>query len=348
MEKSSLQPLVSVRAEWAIPQQLEALADALSGVGPALAFGESTFTEVPHGCALVLPTSGSSGVPKSVALSSAAVIASAKASHAFLGAQPGDRWSLLLPTTHIAGVNVLVRSLELGTELRGIDDGADFTAIVPTQLHRALNGDAQLLEHLQHAKAVLVGGAATSPELQEEAAQNDIHLVTTYGMTEMSGGCIYNGRPLDGVEVRISDGAIELNGPMKAIGYLGEAPFGDSFFRTSDAGRLEDGILEVIGRIDDQIITGGEKLSLGAITDFLNTGSGQRFIAIGLPDAEWGQALAIASDGPIDESALKSALRQRFGAHASPKRFAANIELPLTALGKPDRRTLVEIFGRLP
>ena len=348
MEKSSLQPLVAVRAEWAIPQQLEALADALSGVGPALAFGESSYNEVPQGCALVLPTSGSSGAPKSVALTAGAVIASAKASHSFLHAEPGDRWSLLLPTTHIAGVNVLLRSLELGTELLGIDDGADFTAIVPTQLHRALNGDVQLLEHLQHAKAVLVGGAATSPELQEEAAQNDIRLVATYGMTEMSGGCVYNGRPLDGVEVRISDGAIELNGPMKAIGYLGEAPFGDSFFRTSDTGRLENGILEVIGRIDDQIITGGEKLSLGAVTDFLNASSPQRFIAIGLPDAEWGQALAIASDGPIDESAVKSALRQRFGAHASPKRFAANIELPLTALGKPDRRTLAEIFGRLP
>jgi O-succinylbenzoic acid--CoA ligase len=241
-----------------------------------------------------------------------------------------------------------MRSLELGTELLGVEDGADFTAIVPTQLHRALNGDVQLLEHLQHAKAVLVGGAATSPELQEQAAQNDIHLVTTYGMTEMSGGCVYNGHPLRGVDVQISDGAIELNGPMKAIGYLGDTPFGDSFFRTSDAGRIENGRLEVIGRIDDQIITGGEKLSLGAVTDFLNVGSTQRFIAIGLPDAEWGQALAIASDGPIDESAVKSALRGRFGAHASPKRFAANIELPLTALGKPDRRTLAEIFGRLP
>ena len=88
MEKSSLQPLARVRAEWAIPQQLEALADALTGAGPALAFGESSFNEVPQGCALVLPTSGSSGAPKSVALTSGAVIASAKASHSFLHAEP--------------------------------------------------------------------------------------------------------------------------------------------------------------------------------------------------------------------------------------------------------------------
>ena len=110
---------------------------------------------------------------------------------------------------------------------------------------------------------------------------------------------------------------------------------------------MKDGILTVTGRIDDQINTGGEKLSLSAITEFLNDGSTQRYIAIGLPDPEWGQALAIASDGPIDEALVRERLRAQFGPHASPKRFAPQIELPLTALGKPDRKTLAEIFGRL-
>ena len=348
MDESSLQPLVSVRAEWSIPQQLEALSHALHGSGPALAFGATTVTYVSGGCAVVLPTSGSSGQPKAVALSANALIASARASHTFLGATVGDRWSLLLPTTHIAGVNVLVRALELGSDLVGLSESADFTAIVPTQLHRALTGDTQLLEHLQNARAVLVGGAATSPDLRERAGHAGISLVTTYGMTEMCGGCVYNGVALNGVDIQIVDGVIELNGPMKAIGYVGEESFGSGYFRTSDLGQINNGRLEVLGRVDDQINSGGEKLSLGAITDFLNDGSTQRYIAIGLPDQEWGQALAIASDGPIDEGIVRDRLRAAFGAHASPKRYAPNIELPLTALGKPDRKTLREIFGRLP
>lgn len=352
MDKSSQRELLHVPQEWSIAQQRQALEAALSGEGPALTWNDSEITHVPADCAIVVATSGSTGSPKYVALSAAALIASARASHSFLKAQSGDCWSLLLPTTHIAGINVLVRAIELGSDLVGVEEKAEFTAIVPTQLHRALNGDTQLLAHLKSAKAVLVGGAATPATLQSSAQEAGINLVTTYGMSEMSGGCVYNGSPLKGVDIKNVDGRIELNGPMKAIGYLGEAPFGDNFFITQDAGAMIDGRLQVIGRIDDQIITGGEKLSLGAVTDFLDALSqesspSQRFIAVGLPDAEWGQALAIASDGPIDESMIREKLRSQFGNHASPKRFLANIELPLTSIAKPDRAKLVQIFGRL-
>jgi len=347
MDKSSRRELLHVGAQWPIPQKIEALYAALRNEGPALSFGESAFTEVPSQCAVVVPTSGSTGRPKSVALSGAALIASARASHKFLGAELGDRWSLLLPTTHIAGVNVLVRSIELGTKIVGIDESADFTAIVPTQLHRALHGDTALLEHLIDAKAVLVGGAATSQDLLNSAGMAGINVVTTYGMSEMSGGCVYNGVPLEGVDIRMSDGIIELNGPMKAIGYLGEDPFGDSFFRTSDLGELNQNLLKVLGRADDQINSGGEKISLGAVTEFLNSGSPQRYVAVGLPDSEWGQALAIASDGEINEEEIRNKLRSHFGSHASPKRFLSQIELPLTSIGKPDREKLIEIFGTI-
>ena len=348
MDKSSLRPLVSVRPEWSIPQQRDALAAAIEGVGPALSFGESTFTSVPENCAVVVPTSGSTGKPKSVALSASALIASASASHKYLGASAADAWSLLLPTNHIAGINVLVRSIQLGTAVGDLNSDATFTAIVPTQLHRALNSDAALLEHLQNAKAVLVGGAATSQDLINKAGMVGINLVTTYGMSEMSGGCIYNGDLLDGVHIAFDGEIITLDGPMKAIGYLGEAPFGDSFFRTSDAGFMKDGKVLIIGRIDDQIISGGEKISLGTVIDFLQEGTTQRFIAVGLPDDEWGEVLAIASDGEIDEVIVKERLRSKFGPHASPKRFLSNIELPLTSIGKPDRKKLLELFGRMP
>lgn len=347
MDISSRRPLVGVRAQWPITQQMDALSQALNGDGPALAFSQSPFHEVVPECALVLTTSGSTGNPKSVALSAHSVKASADAAHTYLGATAGDSWSLLLPTTHIAGVNVLARAIALGTKVLSVAEDATFTSIVPTQLHRALTGDAQLLEHLQNAKAVLVGGAATSKELRNDAEMAGINVITTYGMTEMCGGCIYNNEPLPGVEVRINEEVIELNGPMKAIGYLGEKPFGDDFFRTSDSGKFEGGKLEVLGRIDDQIISGGEKISLGTVSEFLNRDSRQRFIAVGIPDSEWGSALAIASDGEIDQRLIREKLREQFGAHCSPKHFLSNIELPLTAIGKPDIKKLMEIFGRL-
>ena len=347
MVKSSRRELVRVGEQWSIPQKIEALHSALVNKGPALSFGESSFPDVPAACAVVVPTSGSTGSPRSVALSATSLIASARASHTFLGASLGDRWSLLLPTHHIAGVNVLVRSIELGTKIVGSESTTDFTAIVPTQLHRALLGDSALLEHLKSAKAVLVGGASTSQELLALAIEAGINVVTSYGMSEMSGGCVYNGEPIDGVKIRINDGIIELDGPMKAIGYLGDEPFGDSFFRTSDLGELHNGVLQVLGRVDDQIISGGENISLGAVTDFLNVASEQRFIAVGLSDPEWGQALAIASDGDINEEQLREKLRQKFGVHVTPKRYLSNIELPLTSIGKPDRKKLAEIFGRL-
>jgi O-succinylbenzoic acid--CoA ligase len=352
MDKSSQRDLLHVPQEWSIAQQRQALEAALRGDGPALTWNASDLTHVPAECAVVVATSGSTGNPKYVALPATALIASARASHSYLQAEAGDRWSLLLPTTHIAGINVLVRSIELGSEIVSVDSTADFTAIVPTQLHRALNGDAALLAHLKSAKAVLVGGAATSAALRTSASSAGINLVTTYGMSEMSGGCVYNGTPLVGVDIRIVEGRIELNGPMKAIGYLGNEPFGDKYFITQDAGAMIDGHLVVTGRIDDQIVTGGEKLSLGAVSDFLDgiseaNGSAQRYIAVGLPDAEWGQALAIASDGLIDEVMVREQLRSQFGNHASPKRFLSNIELPLTSIAKPDRAKLVQIFGRL-
>lgn len=347
MDKSSRRELLQVGEQWSIPQKIEALHAALMNKGPALSFGETPFTDVPAACAVVVPTSGSTGNPRSVAISASALIASARASHKFLDASLGDRWSLLLPTNHIAGVNVLVRSIELGTKIVGVDSSTDFTAIVPTQLHRALFGDMALLEHLKSAKAVLVGGASTSQELMKSAVSAGINLVTSYGMSEMSGGCVYNGQPLEGVHVRINDGIIELDGPMKAIGYLGENPFGDSFFKTSDLGEISNGTFHIIGRVDDQIISGGENISLGAVTDYLNAGSEKEYIAVGLLDPEWGQALAIASNGEIDEAKIRQKLRDHFGSHVSPKRFLANIELPLTSIGKPDRKKLEEIFGTI-
>lgn len=351
MDNSNTRELLHVTPEWEIPQVMVALRAALDGTGPALTFGNTERSKVPADCAIVIPTSGSTGTPKDVALSADALRASARASHEYLHARKGERWSLLLPITHIAGINVLVRAIELGTEPTDMDVDVEFTAIVPTQLHRALHGEEKLLRHLQHAKAVLVGGAASSGNLLEQAKAAGINTVTTYGMSEMSGGCIYNNVPLNGVEVRInSDGAIELAGPMRAMGYLNAVELWSEstdgkWFITSDSGELNEGKLTITGRLDDQINTGGKKISLSVLDNFLHDKfPRQRFASLALADKEWGEKLVLVVDGSMDPTMIKDALREEFGAHAVPKEILLNKEIPLISIGKPDRKKLRELF----
>ena len=296
----------------------------------------------------MIPTSGSSGAPKEVALSAAALLASATAAHKFLGAKKGERWSLALPTHHIAGVNVLVRAIALGSDITQVD--FDYTSIVPTQLYRALGSDTELLTSLQRAKAVLVGGAAVNDDLLLEARAAGINVVTTYGMSEMSGGCIYNNEPLAGVDVEIrEDNRIALRGPMQALGYLNSPErLSDvsGWFLTNDSGYMQHGRLYIEGRIDDQIISGGEKISLSTIDNFLNL-DGLHYMTCAINDPEWGQQLCLASNGNIDIKIIKTLLQEHFGNHGVPKKFISNINLPITLIGKPDRATLAQRFERM-
>lgn len=350
MVTSPQRKLLRVNGSWSIPQLREHLAAALDGSGPALGVGEISSTSVSTDIALVVATSGSTGNPKQVALTAGAVRFSAEASNTFLGAKAGASWSLLLPTEHIAGINVIARAIALGGAIVTQEDHADFTSIVPTQLHRALNGNDALLKHLQGAAAVLVGGAPLQPELRREAEAAGITVVTTYGMSESCGGCVYNGRPLSGVEVESIDGRIAIKGGVLASGYLGvEEPFlTDGWFITSDLGTIVDGKVTITGRADDVIISGGEKISLGAITDFLNQKFPiHEFLALSVIDPEWGEALAIASTAEIDRERVRAALVAEYGAHLSPKAFAVTSHIPKTALGKPDRKKFTKDFGTL-
>ena len=345
--------IITVPPEWEMPHLADALAAALAGTGPALAFAPISRSAVADDIAVVIPTSGSTGAAKEVAYTAAALRASAGSAHAFLEAQPGDQWSLLLPINHIAGVNVLVRALALGTDvvdLRSADKyvDVDFTSVVPTQLHRALTSDAHLLAHLRAARAVLVGGAATSDALLSEAKNFGVNVVTTYGMSEMCGGCVYNNQPLPGVDVRISDdGLTLLRGPMMASGYLNcpdlwHDSMVDGWFKTQDIGTLSDGRLTILGRVDDVIISGGEKISLSTIdTELNNAFAPQTFMAFGVTDAEWGTKLCVASETSLNKELIREHLLKRFGSHAQPKGFLQVDELPLRGIGKADRAALI-------
>ena len=333
-----------IDSSWSTPQLLDALLAALKGDGPALATAPINTDEVDPKVALIVTTSGSTGNPKSVLLSAHSLLANARATHKYIGASAGQRWSLLLPTSHIAGLNILIRSIELGTQPVAVESSADFSAIVPTQLHRALNSDSQLLAHLKKCQSVLVGGGPLDAELRQRAIDAGINVITTYGMTETSGGVVYDGNSLEGVSVEIQDGRIALQGPQVALGYLDSTlPTNNGWFITNDLGEIKDGMLIVHGRADDQIISGGEKISLSAIETYLQSEfKNPDIIAFAHRDREWGEKLCIATTTDIALESLQVKLKERFGAHASPKELFKVASIPYLAIGKPDRKKLAD------
>ncbi|MGH3718176.1 MAG: o-succinylbenzoate--CoA ligase [Pseudonocardiaceae bacterium] len=316
---------------------------------------------------VVLRTSGSTGRPKWVCLSAAALSAAAMATYARLGG-PG-RWLLALPAQHIAGLQVLVRAVCTGSrpvvlDLRGgftpagfgaaarrlITNGVAgrcYTALVPTQLTRLLDTDPEIPARFD---AVLLGGATVSEELLTRARNSGVRVITTYGMTETAGGCVYDGRPLEGIQVRLDgEGIVELAGPMLATGYL-DAPedtaeaFHDGWFRTSDLGRLDGrGRLRVLGRADDVIVTGGLNVAPAEVEAVLTGLPGvAAACVVGLPDPEWGQrvtAVVIPTDPgrPPDPGALRMAARRLLTGAQIPKEIILFDALPLRGVGKPDR-----------
>jgi len=358
MEQTSQREIRAIDPTWTLAEIITRLAKALAGDGPAIALSSIASSHALSEIALVVSTSGSTGSAKEVGLSTDAILASAKATNEYLGAAPGQIWSLLLPLTHIAGINVLVRSLELGTtpldlrQHKGKYPDADFTAVVPTQLFRALNGDNELLEHLKSAKSVLVGGAALDPQLRKDASAAGIKVIESYGMTETCGGCVYDGNPLPGTKILIADsGLIWISTGSLATIYLND-PDGwghlveDGYFQTSDKGEFRDGKLIVMGRSDDVIITGGENISLAAVEKVIrDTFTGVECAAFAIADTQWGEVLHLAIAGSVkpDKSEINEALSSQISVAAKIKGFLFIDKLPLTALDKIDRQRLIEL-----
>ncbi len=313
----------------------------------------------PSDCAVVIATSGSTGVPKGVQLSAAALTASAAASLRRIGAGPGERWLCCLPTFHISGIGVLVRSLLTGTDPVMVPSvspevlaasGCAHVSLVPTQLRRLVDvgvGPGTI-------RTVLLGGAAAADALLDEARGSGWHVVTTYGMSETCGGCVYDGVPLDNVQVRLDPdhGQIDICGPVVFAGYLGQpeltkAAVTDGWFHTSDLGQWRaDGRLVVRGRSDDVINTGGEKVVPGEVEAVLGTCDGVAdVVVVGLPDPEWGEAVtafvvAANPEDPPGLDQLRSDVRHAISAHAAPKRLVFVSEFPLLPSGKPDKAAL--------
>ena len=319
--------------------------------------------------AVVVATSGSTGTPKAAELSAAALLASARASLARLGAGRYDRWLCCLPTHHISGLGVLVRSLVAGPAplvlvqadaaalAQAVDAGCRYASVVPTQLRRLLETGAG--PALASLRAVLLGGAAVPPDLLEAAAAAGARVVTSYGMTETCGGCVYDGLALDGVRVAYGeDGRIRIAGPVLFSRYrlapeLTRAALDDGWFRTADLGAPgADGRLVVRGRADDVINSGGEKVVAAEVERALRDCPGVRDIAVvGVADPEWGErvtALVVAADParPPTLRRLREHVRGTLPAYAAPRAVTIVREIPVLGSGKPDKQSLRRIAAR--
>ena len=343
---------------------LAALRHALSGSGPAVLVSDaatSVPTEVPKRVALVVETSGSTAVPKRVLLSADALLASAAASTSAVGGS--GQWLLALPTHYIAGLNVLVRSIASQTEPVLLRDGrfdpvqfaraaermdADlrFTSVVPTQLARLLE-IPEARSALQRFDRILVGGQSTPQSLVDRASEFDVALTRTYGSSETSGGCVYDGTPIGNTQVRVRDGQVELSGAVLAEGYLDDpertdAAFvdgdGTRWYRTGDVGEYVDGLLTVTGRLDDVIISGGVKVSLADVERVVRTLDGQSdAVAVRAPSERWGEVPVVVTTRPIELDLVRTAVRAALGAPAAPARVVVVDAIPQLSSGKPDR-----------
>ena len=326
-------------------------------------------SEIDEDVAVVVSTSGTTGAPKGALLTAAALTASAEATHQRLGG--GGRWLLALPAHHVAGLQVLVRSVIAGTTavaisagfaaaelvsaVAALGSGRRYASLVAAQLDKAL-GDPAASAALASLDAVLIGGGPMPAGLAKRAAAAAIPVVRTYGMSETAGGCVYDGRALDGVRVRIDDGRVVLGGKTLAKGYrnpVSPDPFAEpGWFRTDDIGAVdESGILTVLGRVDDAISSGGLTVLPQLVEAALASHSAVADCAVfGVADERLGQrvvAAVVVAAGfaapTLDE--LRAHIASTLDATAAPRQVHIVDELPRRGIGKLDRRGLAARFG---
>lgn len=375
-------PLLTTPADDPVQLQRD-LARALDG-GPALGLGMlgDQTDEVEDGTAVVIGTSGSTGIPKRVALSAEALRAGAEATADRIGS---GRWLLALPAGYVAGLQVLVRSMLSGTTPVVLDGGFStrafseatlgmsratprFTSLVPAQIATLVDAadDPVVLAALQAYDAILVGGQALPQPIRERATALGARIVRTYGSSETSGGCVYDGVPLSDVSVREVDGELQIAGPMLADGYLGDPQLtaqafvrdehGIRWYRTGDLGIVEDGVVRVHGRADNVIVSGGINISLDRVERLVRTVPGLTgAVVVGVEDERWGEASVIVAERgealrrsePEQLEHAREVVAEQLGKPARPARMIIVDEIATLSSGKPDRESIRRIASEL-
>ncbi len=317
--------------------------------------------------AVVLATSGSTGAPRGVLHTAGSLTALTTAVNG-----PGrPQWIAALPLSSMGGFNVLIRSLAAERtpialpSLGGLGPftAADFTiavdaaarvtddvrvSLVAAQVRRLLDDEASI-DALRRCREVLVGAGPTPITMRTAARELGIALTSTYGATETAGGCVYDGRPLPGVSLRIEDSVV-VDGPMLARGYrlepeLTAERFTERGFRTMDLGTLVDGVLTIHGRSDDVVIVNGVNVSLGAIERAIaDSPEVAEVVALAIPGDEPTVIAVVAprADGVIETStSMATTVEQALGRAAVPRRVAIVPAIPHLPNGKPDRARIL-------
>jgi o-succinylbenzoate---CoA ligase len=333
-----------------------------AGVDPARPVDSDT--------AVVLSTSGSTGQPRGVCLSATALTAFTSNINELAGGDP--TWVLAIPPTSVGGLNVMIRARATGrrpiavASVGGADRFTDVAfaaavdaaaaqgqpvavSLVPTQLPRLLETSLGR-RALADCSLILVGGAALAPQAARDCASAGISITTTYGMTETSGGCILNGSPLPGVDVRLdqADGRIFLSGPMLASGYRDGAneSFADGWLRTQDRGRWVDGDLQILGRLDDVVLINGVNVDLVAVEDRASDHpSITTTIAVAANDDDEARVHLIYTGDVVELTDIAAWIAQTLGSPATPTAIHRVESFDLTSSGKVDRRGTASRLG---
>jgi O-succinylbenzoic acid--CoA ligase len=347
----------------------QGLVDAAQWSAPAM----------PTDAAFVIPTSGTTGLPRGAVLTRRALLASARASAANMGWQADDCWLLAMPLARVGGLSIVIRCLAArrcvavapafdAEQLPALLEARQVTlvSLVPTMLSQVLDAHPDWVPP-PTLRAIQLGGAAASARLLQRAAERRLPIVITYGCTETCSQVVttpYAGRfeparwgaglPLDGVQLRIHGGHIEVRGPMLMAGYLGEPPLDPAaWFDTGDLGEIDAaGCLRVHARRTDLIITGGENVYPHEVERVLEDCPGVRAAAVfGLSDETWGQTVAAAlvldPPKPTERVVLEHA-GTRLAPFKRPRRLFIVEALPQTVAGKLDRAGLLALAGLPP
>lgn len=301
---------------------------------------------------LAMATSGTTGNPKIVMYNMAQIEASAKATSSFIGVENDDKWLCCLPIAHIGGLSVILRSLIMGNSIEvhngfepakvvsAVKRGANLVSLVPSALLRL---DPYIF------RKIVLGGSKPPATLPSNA-------MVTYGLTETGSGVVYNGKALPGLEIGISpDSEILLKGPMIATHYRSGRLVGDpnGWFHTKDAGRLTNGKLEVYGRLDEMINTGGEKVFPATVETLLLTHPKIDEVAVlATPDQMWGEAVTAVikvRSGEIPTLAeIREFVKATLPSYNAPTKLVIVQSMPTTALGKIQKNLLkVQIMADL-
>lgn len=358
----------SAKPRWSMPSLTpQSVFDIVAGIvsGGVTVVGPDPEVSAPARADLVVFTSGTSGRPKGVRLTRRNLEAAARGSAEHLGHGPGDNWLLAMPLHHVGGLSIVVRQIYTGGSItllskfdvdsfaRAMHGRVTMVSVVPTMLRRLLDHDPGTYSGL---RAVLVGGGPIPDGLLEEASEAGLPVLPTYGMTETFGqvATLRPGaplrrhvHPLPGIDISINeDGRIAVRGDQVSPGYLGEPDRDSDWLVTSDLGLIDDeGALQVLGRADNVIVTGGENVDPERIEMVITSHPDVvEAVVVGVPDEDWGAAVGCAYVGDVQPAALASWAGERLTGPMRPKKWRRIESIPRLSIGKPDRSAVLELF----